>query len=1281
MNTAYRPSTTSSSHARFGRRVAALLAALVLPLLFSAAAHAQNTSSVRGTVTDAQGNLVAGATVTLTNIDTNAARTATTSGDGGYAFELIQPGSYRLEAEAAGFKKGVVTDVRALVAKATEINVALEVGAVTESVTVSAGAGEVLLNRQDATLGNNFVSQQIQQLPLEARNVASLLTLQPGVTRSGYVAGARSDQANVTLDGVDINEQQTNQIGAVTSNSTDPSSNTVLRLNSEAVEEFRVVTTNANAEMGRASGAQVSVVTKSGGNRFSGSAFWFHRPTVLTANDFFSNRAGVPRPSLIRNTYGGSIGGPIRRDKLFFFYSYEARKDRSQRSVVRRVPLPSMGRGELRFVNPSGGITTLTAAQIAAATNGLGVNPAAQAALAAAAARYPANEFGTEGDSPNSSTLLNTAGFRFNVPLPVDLNSHVARFDYNLTDRQTLFVRANAIHDVIAGVPAFPDTARPDTWSHPSGIAVGHTWTISNRFVNNFHYGLTRQAFTEQGDAAKNEIYFRFVFFPVLDSRTLSRVTPTHNITNDFSWIAGDHSAQFGTNIRVIRNRRVSFANAFDVAYTNPSAYALSGSILSDAVSAVSPIGTGQASVVQNALAALLGRLSTYTARFTFDRDGALLGAGEPTRREFATEEYDFYAQDSWKVRRNLTLTYGLRYGLSMPIYETQGFETKPNIDLSEYFRRRIAAAEQGRNYIEPLVVDLSGPANGRETMYPLDKNNFQPRVGVAWSPHWNGGFLGALFGGEENSVIRGGFAMTNDYIGQQLAVRFDSVNSLGFSSSQTSPFNFCNFTTRVCPAFTSFTQDVRGLPRITPPTSLTFPQLQPADNSLRIETSLDGEIVSPTNYSWNLTWERRLPKGLVIQASYIGRDAKNLLASRDVMMPNNLRDPQSGMDWYTAAGMLEDIRRNLAAQGITASSPRAAQIAAIAAVGPIPYFENLFGSVPGFGSFVCGSRFASLTSATQAVLCDALVFNRNDWTTTQADIDFALLEAGRQQLFYQPQYGALSSFSTIANSIYHAGTLSVRERFGEKLYLDFNYTLSKSMDDASGLQTSGGYGAAFITNPLRQRDNYSVSDFDVRHIINVNGVYQLPFGRGQAFLSDANGLVQNVLGGWQLTGIMRWNSGLPISVPFDAATWATNWNVQSWGVRLRDVEACVGSPNGGAPALFGCNVTEAYRSFRSAKPGETGDRNALRLPGYFVVDMGLGKSFQMPWSERHRLQLRFEAFNVTNTQRMGSLVGGRTGYGIVVDPFLASPPPNWSAFGSIQGERRVMQFGFRYEF
>jgi len=1275
------------------------------------------TSSVRGTVVDPQKQVVSGATVTITNTETNASRNQQTTESGVFVFELVPPGPYRVEVEATGFKKAIVTNVQALVAKASEVNVQLDIGTLNESVTVAATSNEVALNTQDASLGNNFVSQQIGQLPLEARNVASLLTLQPGVTREGSVTGSRADQANVTLDGVDINEQQSNQIGSTSSSDAatlSPSTNTVLRLNAEAIDEFRVVTANPNAQFGRSSGAQVSLVTKGGTNDFHGALFWFHRPTVLAANDFFNNRAGVygpsdpqvqlgqakvgeqkvPRPALIRNTFGGALGGPIVRDRAFFFYSYEGRTDRSQQTVLQRVPLPTMGLGQLRFANQGGGVSTFTAANFATVFPALGgTNPVALSALAAAANKYRANDFGNTGDSfinPNTGqlVLLNTAGYRFNAYLPSDFNSHVGRLDYNLTSKQQLFARFNVNHDMIAGVPAFPDTPRPDTWSHPWGIAAGHTWTISNRFVNNLRYGLTREAFTQQGDASKNEIFFRFVFFPVLDSRTLQRVTPVHNFTDDFSWVKDTHTIQFGGNFRIVRNRRTSFAGAFDTAYSNPSGYT-SGNLLSTPItsffSGSAAPRSDQRTPIQNAASALLGRLTSWNARLTYDKEGNLLPAGSPTTREFATEEYEWYGQDIWKIRSSLTLTYGLRYSLSRPVYETGGYETKPNIALSEYFRRRIAASAQGQNYFEPLQMDLSGAANGKSSMYPWDKNNFQPRVGIAWSPNFKSGFMHAILGDPGRSVIRGGFAMTNDFLGQQLATRFDQLNSLGFLSTINSPFSFCNTTNHPCPAFSSYDQPVRNFPLVTPlvETNLTFPRQRPDDMALVIETSLDEEIKSPTNYMWNLTFERELGKGLVVQASYIGRLGRSLLLSRDVMMPNNLTDPKSGMDWYTAAGMIEDLRRNLALQGITSSSPTATIQAAIANLQPIPFFENLFGSTPGFAAFMVGSSRANtfgINNATRAVFGDAFFFNGNDWTTTQADIDFARLDAGLDVLFYQPQYGALSSFTTVGNSEYHGGTLSVRERLGDSLSLDFNYTLSKSMDDASGLQNSGSYGGTFILNPLRQHDSWAVSDFDVRHIINFNALWQLPIGRNRWLSFGGNKAVDTILGNWQLSSIMRWNSGYPIGAPFDASTWATNWNVQSYGTRVRDIEACPTRGDLQPPRLFGCDPDQAYQSFRNAKPGETGDRNAFRLPGYFTLDLGFTKSIKMPW-EGHKLELRFEAFNVTNTQRMGGILATRDGYGLVDIPQASDAPTNFSNFVSIQGNRRVMQFGFRYAF
>ncbi len=251
---------------------------------------------------------------------------------------------------------------------------------------------------------------------------------------------------------------------------------------------------------------------------------------------------------------------------------------------------------------------------------------------------------------------------------------------------------------------------------------------------------------------------------------------------------------------------------------------------------------------------------------------------------------------------------------------------------------------------------------------------------------------------------------------------------------------------------------------------------------------------------------------------------------------------------------------------------------------------------------------------------------------------------------------------------------------------MDFNYTLSKSMDDGSGLQSdSTTGGAGFILNPFRQQDMWAPSDFDTRHIINFNTVYQLPFGKGQTFFSDAGKFTNLLLGGWQLSGIFRWNSGLPIGTPYDDERWATNWNVQSYTTRTNpNLRTCPtrGSGNDG-PKLFGCNPTEAYRSFRNALPGETGERNVLRLPGYWVIDMGLGKSFTMPWSENHKLQFRWEVFNLTNTQIMGDVDGSRSGYGLALDPARnnLTPPTNWSNFISIQGDRRVMQYVLRYSF
>jgi hypothetical protein len=1235
------------------------ISALFVLLLTSIVAVGQaGTSSVHGSVKDPQGNVIAGASVTLTNTEQNSSRTQTTSDTGLFNFNLITPGQYRVEIESPGFKKAVITEIKALVDKPTEVEAQMEVGNVAETVTVSAGVGEVLLNTQDGTLGNNFVNQQITQLPLEARNPISLLTLQPGVTRAGNVTGARSDQSNITLDGVDINEAQTNDIGTP-----------VLRLSSEAVEEFRVVTTNANATQGRSAGAQISLITKSGSNDWHGVLFEAHRNTIFTANNFFNNRSGIKRPALIRNTFGGALGGPIVKDRAFFFYSYEGRRDASGTPVSgRTVPLAHLGRGEVKFrgcappilpaaCTPAAAQTlTFTPAQLNSFFPAVGLNPAALAVLASAASRYPANETGGDG--------LNTGSFRFNAPTAVRLNAHNLRLDFNATKNgnHQLFLRGTFQHDYqpvsFANPQQFPDTPTRTRKYRPFGFVAGHTWALSDHMTNNFRYGLTKLVLADLGDTPGNDVSFRFVFLPTIPAYTFSRENPVHNITDDLSWTKGSHTIQAGANIRIIRNSRTEFSAAFDNGLTNPFFYQSSGNVLISPITAAGYTVTSSVDDLKSALTAVIGRLSQYTARFNFDINGKPTAAGSPVFREFATEEYDGYVQDSWKIRPELTLNLGLRYGLSKPVYETQGFMAKPNIPLGEYLRRRIEAADQGVNYTELITV------NKTDHFYEWDKNNFQPRISFAWSPDFGDNRFGRLIGRGGKSVLRGGFAIANDYFGQQLAVTFNSQNSLGFASSTTTPANTYNVTTRPAPLFTGLGMPIRPLPGITVPGDLTFPQQRSANNARRIESSLDGSLQSPINYTWNVSFQRDLPAGLVVEAAYVGRAARHLLAGRDAVQTNlNFRDMKSGQTWTEAATILEILR---------------AQNVPISSVTSQPFFDNLY--TPGslgplfFGAAMTNTQAVYALNSTSAPGCAAIGGCgelQNDWTTTQDILDS---NTGRRY-FYQPQYGALAVYSTIASSDYHGATLSIRQRFKEVLSYDFNYTFSKSMDDVSGLQTDAPF-TPFILNALSIKQQRAVSDFDVRHIVNANVIWQMPFGRGKKFFSDSHGVVDALLGGWQLSGIVRWNSGLPVETPLDFGGWPTNWNRRNYTVRIREVQA---DPNRGgatAPNLF-ADPKAAYQSFRSGFPGERGDRNIFRYPGFFVIDAALAKSWTMPWSENHKLQLRWETFNVTNTQPLTSVAGFTQG----VDPFKNAAPANFGALTDIQGSPRAMQFGLRYSF
>lgn len=1231
------------------------LASVLMTVLFTATAWSQiGTSAVTGLITDQQGNAVAGASVKLISTQ-GVSRTAVTNDSGVFLFPSVQPGAFTLEVEASGFKKANVSSFQALVDSSTKIDVQLQIGEVTEVVNVDSAGLESIVNTQDASLGNNFVSRQILQLPLQGRNVANLLSLQAAVTPDGSVAGGRSDQSNITLDGVDVNNQQEGFAFSP-----------VIRVNPDSVDEFRVTTSNPDASRGRSSGAQISLITKSGSNDFRGAIYEYHRNHRTAANNWFNNRSGIARPKLIRNLFGGRLGGPIVKDRLFFFYNFEAMREAKDLSVARLVPSASLAAGNIQFVDNTGQNWTISTAQINTFTlNGVpvvDVNPAVPALFQSVVSRYPIND-STLGDGRNSG------GFRFNAPVPVKQNGHTARFDWTVTGDQKHQVsfRANYQQDLTGAAPYFPDTPATNQWSHPLGMSASHTWLISPNITNRFSYGLTRLAFSNQGDSNDPAISFRYIFQPAGFTRTFSRVNPTQNFTDDVTWIKGNHTIQFGTNIRLVKNERTNFARSFDNGITNPSAYpsniartAINQYITAQA-GATRTVASSWDVPAQGAVVALFGRLSGYGANFNFNTQGSLLAAGSGVTRIFKTEEYDWYVQDAWKIRPNLTLTMGLRYGLSVPVYETQGYETVPSIVLSDYLNRTIEQMRVGINYREPVRVRLAGKANGADSIYPMDKNNFQPRVSIAWSPEWEDGLMGRLFGKRTESVIRAGFAVTNDYFGQQLATNWDGANTLGFSSSSSINVNTYNLTTNPAPLYTGPNMSIRNLPNLTIPGSLSFPQTAPFTNpgQGKIETSLDQNLVSPINYSWNISYGRKLPGNIWVDVAYVARLARNLLAGRDAMMLRDIRDPRSGLSYNQAATILD--------RQLQAGAP-------LSSVVNNAFWDNMW--APGtIGPAFFGAAGAGLTN-TQAVF--EVQPLAGDWTYMMQLLD----QFTGSRYFFQGQYDALSAFSTIGTSDYHGGTLSLRQRLSSGVTWDFNYTFSKSLDTASGLQTGGLFGSTFILNAFNLNDSRSVSDFDLTHVINFNGVYDLPIGRGKAIGGGMNKALDAFLGGWQLSGIFRWDSGYPFVGYFDGTGWQTNWQIRSFVTQTRGVTTGINYGSAAASCTSGCDIPNlfanpdaAYQSFRTPHPGETGTRNPFRYPGQWNIDAGLAKSFSMPWYENHKLTVRWDTFNITNTpffSGQSTAIIGYTG---------SSANGTFGRYTGMSNSPRVMQFAIRYDF
>jgi hypothetical protein len=1220
---------------------------------------------VAGTVADPTGAVIPKAVVSVTNTQTGAKRSDTSDSQGRYTIPQLTPGTYNITAQVVGFNDVTIQHIELLVNTPATVNVTFDkVGSTTTSVQVEGTAAQ--LNTVDASLGNVITSTAIVELPSFARSVANLLSFQPGVAffgippsstgvpddRNGSVNGGRSDQSNITLDGADVNQQ--NDRAAFS---------TVLRVTPDSVEEFRTTTSNGGADTGRGSGADITLVTKSGTNDFHGSLYEYRRGSETAANDFFNNRNGVARPALLINLFGASVGGPIKRNKAFLFVNYEGRRDASATSINRNVPTENLKQGIVTYHDASGALQTIKPDQIKAIVDPLGVG--VDAAALAILQKYPVGNNSSLGDG------LNFTGYTFNAPIHSKQDTYTAKLDYKLDNsgKESLFWRGNLQNDhgtPSFGAPQFPGQAPNVTvLSNNKGMATGLTSVLRSNLVSTFRYGFTRQGGENTGILGSNYVTFRNID-PIIGTNTaLQRTVPVHTFTEDLAWSHNAHDVKFGFNGRLISNTSVNYAKAYSTATTNASVIKGSGN---DLVPASINLAKGDTTSYEYGMVAVLGIVTSATANYNNTVDGTIIPQGSPVTRDFVSREAEFYAQDSWRIKSNFTLTYGLRLSIMPPVREANGQQLSSNIPIGQWMDARGALASQGLS--DQGAGFLSYTPNGRP-YYP-QHNNWQPRLAMAYSPKGTGALSRFLFG-EGKTSIRAGAGMYYDLIGQPLA-GFIASNSYGLSTSLATPPNV--YTSSQLPRYVGFSQ-IPSAPNaplfFQPAPKPVFPVSYP--NAFAIASSLDDRLKAPYTMNLNFSVAREFSKGWFVQASYVGRLSRHNLVQRDLAMPTNLVDPKSGQSYYQAMTQLATLMD--------------LQHVSIANLPKIPFFENFWAKA--------GSASLGLTP-TQVVAQDYLYnANQGDFTSVLSDIDNGqscnangvsdfgsngrVSTVGCSGLgpysMWSSQYSALNAWSSLGSGAYHAMQWTVSKRLSSALTMTLNYTLSKSIDIGSRSESVGAYSGDFMINSWNAQQLRGVSRYDALHQANAYFIYQLPLGRGKQFGSGMNRVLDAVVGGWEVSGTWRQTSGLPFSVS-NGSRWATNWELSGYATPNgngipQTVSAHIASAVSGPPAPnLWSNPTEALAGFQiETMAGQTGSRDTLRGDGFFNIDTGLYKNFTMPWSEKQKLQFRWEAYNVTNTVRF--------------DPNSANLSLTSTAkFGQltgILGNPRQMEFALRYTF
>ncbi|HUE84360.1 MAG TPA: hypothetical protein VMM84_19825, partial [Pyrinomonadaceae bacterium] len=1080
-----------------------------------------------------------------------------------------------------------------------------EAGSISEVVQVT-GTYERVQTSQSGNIGNVVNERTLETLPISGRNPLALIASQPGVysgsnsTGNTHVFGSRDRAFNITLDGIDANETSAGN-----------ATFTPVRTNPDSLREYRVITSNPSAEFGRNSGAQIALITKSGTNEFHGNLFWYHRNRALNANEWELNRQGVGRRFLLRNQFGGSIGGPIIKNKTFFFFNTQWQRQIQTLEQTSTVYTAAARQGIFRYVsggrnfpfgaagasvdaqgNPLPGLTIQTYNTSANDPRSLGLEPVVQSILSLTP--LP-NRFDV-GDG------LNTAGFRSLASRTDPQRDFNVRIDHTFSDRNNLFGRASwgqqdTVGDTTnAGAARFPGLPPiVATFRAPRNIAIGWRSTLSTATVNELIVGGNRFIFdfaipTNQDDRT-TPIILAIPTDPLSNSFGNKRTINTFQIIDNLSHVRGAHTLRLGLNLRLQQHYDVRGSIAGIDA--NPQ-YFLGGAVDSTTFQLPGPcsatvtsncINTNDRGRLQSFINDMLGKVNLFRVglvatdtTFAPPGTGFIFDAWYP--------EYDFYFQDDWKVQPNLTLNLGLRW------------EPKPK----PYTRG-------GSRILVPDKPVIFGAAPADDItfvdgdLYRSDWNNFGPALGVAWDPFSDG-----------RTSVRGNFR-----------VAFDRISTFLPSSAVFPNTPGTTFANILRVGTTADFRLVDGVPPLSaPPTANPATLARVPYPGFGSQEILDPNFKTPVTYMWSASLQREIGWNVVAEASYIGRAGRNLIGGYE---RNQVDIFNNGFleAFITAKGGGESSLLNQ----LTSLHPNRTGSESGAA------FIRRF-----FSTTVANSNVASLAAALNGV------------TITQGGVTRNLPDAtGLGKFFFipYPQFnaGGMQIIDSNSFSNYHGGVFQLSRRFEQGLEFTVAYTFSKSLDDKSYDPTftriSAGNVVSAQSTPFdasNRRLNYGPSDFDRTHLFQSSVIYELPFGPGKRFGSGSSGLISRLIGGWIATTALVWQSGVPFTVVSGTNTFSNRNSSRANYSGSNFNPSYENDPVNGVPFLF---TPEERAQFSLPGPGELGNtgRNQFRFSPQFNMDASLIKKIAI--TETKSAEFRVQTFNLTNTPYMGFPSSGLT--------------------------------------